>query len=142
PLLMAECIAGEIRSGVVIAGPFIAALVIRRSMQCPAARETEEYAMAGSSYLTPAYNPRNGETAWYPVAALLRHRAPERMFRVTTTCGRSISVTAGHNFWVLRDGRPTQVTTEDIRSCDLLPVPEALSALSAGLRELDILPYL
>ncbi|OLE66462.1 MAG: hypothetical protein AUG74_11640, partial [Bacteroidetes bacterium 13_1_20CM_4_60_6] len=93
-------------------------------------------------YLAPAYNPASGETAWYPVAALLRHRAPERMFRVSTTCGRSISVTAGHNFWVLREGRPTQVNTEDIRPSDLLPVPEALGALSEGLRELDILPYL
>ncbi|TLZ35600.1 MAG: excinuclease ABC subunit UvrB [Gammaproteobacteria bacterium] len=98
--------------------------------------------MAGSSYLTPAYNPRNGETAWYPVAALLRHRAPERMFRVTTTCGRAINVTEDHNFWVLRAGRPTLVKTQDIRRTDLLPVPEAITALSRGLKELDILSYL
>ncbi|TLZ44360.1 MAG: hypothetical protein E6K32_05600, partial [Gammaproteobacteria bacterium] len=142
PLLIAECIAGKIRTRVVRAGPFIDALVICRSLQCSVTRETEEYAMAGSSYLTPAYNPRNGETAWYPVAALLRHRAPERMFRVTTTCGRAINVTEDHNFWVLRAGRPTLVKTQDIRRTDLLPVPEAITALSRGLKELDILSYL
>jgi hypothetical protein len=142
PLLIAECVTGEIRTRLVKAGPFIDDLIRSRGLQGVEGAETEEFAPAKYAYLAPAYNPANGETAWHPVAALLRHRAPERMFRVSTTCGRSISVTADHTFWVLREGRPTQVKTEDIRSCDLLPVPEALSALSEGLRELDILPYL
>ena len=142
PLLIAECVAGEIRTRLARAGPLIDGLMKSRGLQGVDGAETEQLALAEHSYLVPAYNPANGETAWYPVAALLRHRAPDRMFRVSTTCGRSISVTAGHNFWVLREGRPTRVRTEDIRSCDLLPVPEALGALSEGLRELDILPYL
>jgi hypothetical protein len=142
PLLIAKCLAGEIHMRLVRAGPFIDDLMRSRGLQRVDGAETEQFALAEHAYLAPAYNPSNGETAWYPVAALLRHRAPERMFRVSTTCGRSISVTADHNFWVLRDGRPTQVKTEDIRSRDLLPVPEAVSALSEGLRELDILPYL
>ncbi|MGH8304633.1 MAG: excinuclease ABC subunit UvrB [Steroidobacteraceae bacterium] len=109
--------------------------------QCGSA-DTEQFAFADNSYLTPAYNPTSGETAWFPIAALLRHRAPKEMYRLVTRCGRTVEVTGDHNFWVLRQGRTTLIRTRDIKASDFLPVPDVVTPISSGIEELDILPYL
>jgi excinuclease ABC B subunit len=142
PLLIAECVSGAFSTRLVKAGPFIDAVMRASGLPEGSSRETERYVSSQGSYLTLAYNPANGETGWFPIAALLRHHAPEQMFRITTACGRSVSATADHNVWVLRAGRPALVETQDIRSSDYLPVPEAMTAPAHGLRELNILPYL
>src|SRR5438270_8958605 len=56
PLLIAECIAGKIRTRVVRAGPFIDALVICRSLQCSVTRETEERSEEHTSELQSQSN--------------------------------------------------------------------------------------
>jgi hypothetical protein len=85
-LMIAESVAGEIRTRLVKAGPFIDALIESHGLHSDQGSETEQYACADRAFLTPAYDPLHGKTAWYPVAALLRHHAPERMFRLVTRC--------------------------------------------------------
>jgi excinuclease ABC subunit B len=157
PLLIGELSNGKGRTRVVKAGPFIDALMtvqaldrVGREAARPDAGEsnalgepdTERLTFADRAYFAFAYDPMRGEAAWYPVAALLRHRAPDRMFRLTTRCGRDITVTGDHNFWVLREGVPTLVRTEDVRPSDYLPAPDAVAAFSPPITEIDILPYL
>lgn len=142
PLLIAESKAGELVTRLVKAGPFIDGLMQANGVESEGCEQTERFAVADRAFLTPAYDPHRGTTAWFPVAALLRHRAPSKMFRLATKCGREISVTGDHNFWVLRDGTPTLIKTEEARPSDYLPVPDIVTDLRENLSHIDILPYL
>jgi len=125
-LVIAEAVGGEMRTRRVKAGPFIDALIEAHGLDVTS--QTEQYACADRAFLTLAYDPLQGKTAWYPVAALLRHRTPGQMFCLTTRCGRAVQATGDHNFWVLRDGVPTLINTADARLTDFLPVPDTISA--------------
>ena len=135
---------GDVRTRLVKAGPFIDSLLESHGLaQSDQHTDTERYTCADRAFLTPAYDPLHGKTAWYPVAALLRHRAPERMFRLVTKCGRTVEATGDHNFWVLRDGALTLIKTEDAKSTDLLPVPDVVTSLSRQrLESIDVVSYL
>ena len=142
PLVIAECRAGQMRPMVVAAGAFIDSLMDQHGIQDSEHPDTEYLRETKHSYFAPAYDPLRGATAWFPVAALLRHRAPAHMYRVTTTCGRTINATGDHNFWVLRSGVPTLLKTQDVEPTDLLPAPDEIAAFPGGLKTLDVLPYL
>ena len=135
---------GDVRTRLVKAGPFIDSLLESHGLaQSDQHTETERYTCADRAFLTPAYDPLHGKTAWYPVAALLRHRAPERMFRLVTKCGRTVEATGDHNFWVLRDGALTLIKTEDAKPTDFMPVPDVVTSLSRQrLESIDIVSYL
>ena len=143
-LMIAEVIAGgDVCTRLVKAGPFIDSLVECHGLaHSEPGAETERFTSADRAFLTPAYDSLHGETAWYPIAALLRHRAPERMFRLVTKCGRRVEATGDHNFWVLREGVLTLIKTEDARPADFLPVPDIVTSLSRELESLDVIPYL
>jgi len=142
PLLIAECKAGQASIRLVKAGPFIDGLMQANGVDAEGNAQTERFAVADKAFLTPAYDPQRGTTAWYPVAALLRHCAPAQMFRLVTRCGREIAVTGDHNFWVLRDGVPTLIKSEEALPSDFLPVPDIVTDLHENLTCIDILPYL
>ena len=142
PLLIAESKAGEISTRLVKAGPFIDGLMQSSGLGSGDHADTERSSVADRAFLTPAYDPHRGTTAWYPVAALLRHRAPPQMFRLATRCGREIEVTGDHNFWVLRNGAPTLIKSEEALPSDFLPVPDIVTDLHENLTSIDILPYL
>ncbi len=147
PLYVIERHAGSRRVRVVPAGPFIDSLMASSALATSIDDQTERFACAGGSFFTLAYNPTTGETDEFPVGAFLRHRAPARMFRLRTRCGREVVLTGDHNLWVLRDGSLQLIRTDHARSTDYLPTPETTvvrqaTASSADLRELDILPYL
>jgi excinuclease ABC subunit B len=127
-LVIAESVGGEMRTRTLKAGPFIDALI--ESHDLDVTSQTERYACADRAFFTLSYDPLQGKTAWYPVAALLRHQAPGQMFSLTTRCGRAVQATGDHNFWVLREGVPTLIKTEDARLTDFLPVPDMMSASS------------
>jgi len=142
PLLIAEFKDGEVVTRLVKAGPFIDGLMQENGLGTVDQSDTEKYSVADRAFLTPAYDPLRGTTAWYPVAALLRHRAPPQMFRLATTCGREIEVTGDHNFWVLRGGVPTLIKSEEAVPTDFLPVPDIVTDLHENVDSIDILPYL
>ena len=140
PLYVLERRAGTLVGKLVCAGPFIDSLLGVRRVDA-ANRETEELVCSGSEFLTVAYDPATGRTGTFPVAAFIRHRAPEEMFELVTRCGRTVMLTGDHNLWVLRDGALTLIKTEDVRADDHLPIPDAIGA-TEDLRSIDVLPYL
>ncbi len=142
PLLLAESRGGDIVTRMVEAGPFIDALMESHGPTDGGEPETESHSIVHREFLTPAYDPQRGTTAWYPVAAFLRHRAPPQMYRLSTRCGREIDVTGDHNFWVLRGGKPTLIKSEEAQPTDFLPVPDIVTDLHENLDSIDILPYL
>jgi len=140
PLYLVRRLDDEEHVEIVRAGPFIDRL-IESVPGLASGAETERYTCIDAAYLTEAYEPVRGKAALYPVAAFLRHRAPAEMFRLTTSCGRTVTLTADHNLWVLRDGRTTLVRTEEAHASDYLPTPDSIAA-TEDLRVLDVLPYL
>jgi excinuclease ABC subunit B len=140
PIYLVEHRLGVSTAKVVKAGPFIDALMQGQGLESPRAG-TERYACSEAAYSTIAFDPIRGATGTFPVRAFLRHEAPAEMFRLTTRCGRSITLTGDHNLWVLRDGMPTLVRTVDARTSDYLPAPLAV-VCTEDLQELDVLPYL
>jgi excinuclease ABC subunit B len=141
PLLIAEHRAGKLQTRLVKAGPFIDSLIESSGVRSVAADETDRFACVEGAYFTPAFDPTGGPTAFFPVTAFLRHRAPVEMFQVTTACGRAVTLTGDHNLWVLRGGSSSLIRTWDIQADDYLPVPDVLPA-TEDLQYLDVLPYL
>jgi excinuclease ABC subunit B len=140
PIYLIEHRLGVSTAKLVKAGPFIDALMQGQCLESPRAG-TDRYACADASYSTVAFDPIRGTTGTFPVSAFLRHEAPAEMFRLTTRCGRSITLTGDHNLWVLRDAIPTLIRTSDVRTSDYLPAPLAVDC-TEDLQELDVLPYL
>jgi excinuclease ABC subunit B len=142
PLLLAESKGGEVVTRMVKAGPFIDALMESHGPSVGDGPETESHSTVNREFRTPAYDPQRGTTAWCRVAALLRHRAPPQMFRLSTRCGREIEVTGDHNFWVLRAGIATLIKSEQALPTDFLPVPDIVTDLHENIESIDILPHL
>jgi excinuclease ABC subunit B len=140
PLYLVEKVAGRPRTRIVKAGPFIDSLIDSVPF-LNGDSETERYACSDGSFSTQAFDPTTGISSRTPVSALLRHKAPEKMFRLTTSCGREVTLTGDHNLWVLRDGRLTLIRTEEVLETDQIPTPDAISS-DEDLRVLNVLPYL
>ena len=85
------------------------------------------------TYYTQSLDPATGEVGLYPVRSVIRHAAPEKMYRVRTSCGRSAAMTGDHNLWVLRGGEMQLIRTADARSRDFLPIPERVMEEKAAL---------
>jgi excinuclease ABC subunit B len=140
PLYLVEKISGVSRTRIVKAGPFIDGLIDSvPGLACDS--ESERYACVDGSFATHAYDPVTGMSSRATVSALLRHKAPNEMFRLKTSCGRTVTLTGDHNLWVLRNGRLELIKTQDVRQSDHLPTPELISA-DEDLRVLDVIPYL
>jgi len=64
----------------------------------------------------------------YKISAFTRHSPTKKMYNLSTACGRSATLTADHNLWVLREGRLQLIRTEDAQPTDYMPVPRTLLA--------------
>ncbi|PSQ95607.1 MAG: hypothetical protein BRD55_10045 [Bacteroidetes bacterium SW_9_63_38] len=82
--------------------------------------------MPEGAYTTLAFDAERGEVRETDVRAVTRHEAPDKMYRVTTDCGRSATMTGDHNLWVLREGRLQLIETAEARPTDFVPVPTSL----------------
>ncbi|PSQ80268.1 MAG: hypothetical protein BRD46_04605 [Bacteroidetes bacterium QS_8_68_15] len=88
---------------------------------------------------TLALDPDTGNVEERPVRAVMRHEAPDTMYRVRTGCGRSATMTGDHNLWVLRDGRLQLIETADARETDFVPVPDEIPSPSVSQETVDVL---
>lgn len=140
PLYLVECIGGRSRTRIVQAGPFIDGLIDSVPFLNEGS-DTERFACAEGAFSTHAFDPVTGIASRTGVGALLRHKAPEAMFQLSTTCGRAVTLTADHNLWVLRDGAMKLIRTEEVLPSDQIPTPEAISS-DEDLRVLDVISYL
>jgi len=109
-------------------GPFVDALMERGAGHVRREGDTEVLpaSCVGTRVEAFSFDPATGRTGWKPVRAFLRHRSPSLLWRVTTACGREVTVTGDHNFFVARNGRLVLVSTAEVREGDFLPVPRAL----------------
>jgi excinuclease ABC B subunit len=85
-----------------------------------------------------AFDPETKRSEWKPIKSFLRHPAPETLFRLQTNCGRRVTVTGDHNFFVLRDGQVRLLETRDLRADDYLPLPLFLPSPDAPLESVSV----
>ena len=84
-------------------------------------------------------DPRDHQTVIRPVTAFVRHKAPDRLFEVSTSDGRAITVTGDHNFVRLSaDARLETVATRALQPGDRLPLPKRLLAPTRAQASLDV----
>ena len=74
-----------------------------------------------------SFDPVSGQSTWKSIPSscgIVRRRLCSK---ISTQCGRSITVTSDHNFYALRNGRIQLVRTRaEIRPGDYVPVPRSL----------------
>src|SRR5207237_945796 len=101
-------------------GDLVDRLMSQRTPMIGREADTEILDMTGASEPVEAFSfdPSTGNTSWKPVHQLLRHRSPETLWKLSTTCGRTITVTGDHNIFVLRNGRLHLLRTEELRPGD------------------------
>ena len=91
---------------------------------------------------TISLNPKNKQTEWKAVTQLVRHTSPKNLYEVKTTCGREITVTGDHNFWVLRKGKLTLMPTKEVEKTDFIPLPTDITTSEKDLSHIDTLEVL
>src|SRR3989338_8513066 len=91
---------------------------------------------------TFSFNPKNKQSEWKTVSQLVRHTSPKNLYEVKTTCGREITVTGDHNFWVLRNGRLTLVPTKEIKKTDFIPLSKEITTEEKDLSYINVLEIL
>ncbi len=79
-----------------------------------------------------------GVSEWRRVIQATRHRSPSQLWKIKTSCGRSVVVTGDHNFFVLRNGKIVLIPTTAARVGDYLPVPRNIRSRSSVLQYIDI----
>ena len=121
-------------------GPFIDRLLSERSGQLGYVGDTEvlESDALDTAIEVFSFDPATGESSWKPVRQFLRHQSPKALWNVKTACGRCVTVTGDHNFFVLRDGQLRLVRTEDIRPSDYLPLPREMPEPAEPIVELAL----
>jgi excinuclease ABC B subunit len=87
-------------------------------------------------------NPITKQSEWKPILQLIRHSSLEALYQIKTTCGREITVTGDHNFWVLRDGKFVLLPTDQLKNTDYIPLPLEISGPEEDLSHINILPIL
>ncbi len=94
-------------------------------------------------YSTISINSQTGLIEKKSITQFTRHTSPQELFKITTTCGRTITTTSDHNFWVMRDGKLILIKPIDLRITDYLPTPRIIKHDNVKeLSNIDILPLL
>jgi excinuclease UvrABC helicase subunit UvrB/intein/homing endonuclease len=109
-------------------GPVVDGLLARRAGDTQHVADTEVLESIALNETTEvfSFDPATGQAAWKSVRQFLRHRSPDSLSKVTTACGRGVTVTGDHNFFVLRDGQLRLLRTDELGPCDYLPLPRQL----------------
>jgi excinuclease ABC B subunit len=84
-------------------------------------------------------NPTTKECEWRPVSQFIRHVSPANLYHIQTTCGREITVTNDHNFWVLRNGEFILLPTIELKNTDYIPLPLEIPIPEKEFSHLDLL---
>ncbi len=113
-------------------GPIIDDIFDRFPEKKRLAGETEciESSEIPSDYRYEAYSfdPVTKHASWRSIRQYTRHRHADPLTKVTTSCGREVTVTADHNFYTLQNGIFSLRATKDVKCGDFLPVPRRLDS--------------
>ena len=93
-------------------------------------------------YEAYSFDPATGYASWKSIRQFIRHRSPNRLYTVTTACGRSVTITGDHNFFALRKGEIRLMRTSDMTRKDYLPLPLSLPAPDRPLQTIELSDYL
>ncbi len=130
---------GEIKASLMFIGELIDDVLSRHKTFLTEDKNEIVWASQMSErYYAFAFDPETKQSAWKPITAFLRHPAPETLFRVETKCGRRVTVTGDHNFFVLRQGEIKLLETKDIQAGDYLPLPLFMPSPSAALESVSV----
>src|SRR3989344_1733698 len=77
-------------------------------------------------YEAYSFNPVSMTSSWKKITQVTRHASSKILFQIKTTCGRSVTVTRDHNFYVLRKGQLELVRTDEAQEGDFVPVPREI----------------
>ncbi|MBC7910016.1 MAG: helix-turn-helix domain-containing protein, partial [Pyrinomonadaceae bacterium] len=130
---------GEIRPSLIPIGELIDDILSRHTTLLTEDRNEIVWSeQLSKRYHAFAFDPETKQSEWKPIKAFLRHPAPETLFRLQTCCGRRVTVTGDHNFFVLRDGQIRLLETKDIQVGDYLPLPLFLPSPDAPLESVSV----
>ncbi|MBI5061161.1 MAG: hypothetical protein HZB67_02505 [Candidatus Aenigmarchaeota archaeon] len=87
---------------------------------------------------TYVFNPNTFKTELKPVTQVVRHRINEPLYKVTVESGKTISVTASHSLFALKDGDVKTVETKNLNEGDFLLVPTKLPFISKEIHITDL----
>ncbi|MBI2620695.1 helix-turn-helix domain-containing protein [candidate division WWE3 bacterium] len=89
-----------------------------------------------------SWNPLSGQTEYKRITHLTRHISPKECYTVYTKCGRTVTVTGDHNFWVLRKGSLRLIKPNEASPGDYIPLPIKIEAPCTPLRGIHTWQYL
>jgi len=89
-----------------------------------------------------SFDPNTKKSEWKRILQFVRHLSPDKLYEVTSQCGRTVVVTGDHNFFVFRDEKMCLVRTDEIITTDRLPLPRKLDEPVCSLTNLDLIKYL
>ncbi|MDD5083676.1 MAG: excinuclease ABC subunit UvrB [Candidatus Moranbacteria bacterium] len=76
--------------------------------------------------------------SWKPINQFTRHASPKELSVIRTSCGREVTVTQDHNFYVVRKGKTVLCSTDELRVGDFLPVPLSLDEPRKTLQSISL----
>lgn len=91
---------------------------------------------------TYSFDPKSKKSSWKRIKQYVRHKSPEKLYKLSTTCGRQITVTGDHNFFVLRRGNLQLISTSEMNQNDYIPLPLNISYEKEPLESLYLPDYL
>ncbi|HBF67633.1 MAG TPA: hypothetical protein DDW36_04395 [Candidatus Magasanikbacteria bacterium] len=124
-------------------GEFIDQLLMQHRQQIRYVGDTEildAYRIL-QKYETYSLNTENKQTSWKYITQFVRHRSPTRLYTVEAACGRSVTVTGDHNFFVLRNGFIQLVTTIHLKDTDYIPLPRIIETHNQPLTHIFLASY-
>ena len=91
------------------------------------------------SWRVLAWDAETGQVQWQRISGVSRHRSPEQMYRLTSACGRDVTVTGDHSVWVLRGGQLHLLPGSQVQPGDALPVPTEIPEPAEPILHLNLL---
>ncbi|MBI2427036.1 MAG: excinuclease ABC subunit UvrB [Candidatus Kerfeldbacteria bacterium] len=89
-------------------------------------------------YETYSVDPQTKKQSWKRITQFSRHRSPSSLYHVQTACGRNVTVTGDHNFFVLRQGKFQLQKTKNLQRTDYIPLPLELGSSPLPLQEINL----
>ena len=104
--------------------------------------DTEILDMTKSEFFAWSFDPISGQSGWKKITQFTRHKVVDVLYRVTTGCGRSVTVTGDHNFYALHGGDFQLCKTTDLVHGGFLPVPRMIEGPVGDLEDIDLGQFL
>lgn len=76
--------------------------------------------------------------AFRPIRQVIRHPLQEKLYEITTTCGRSVRVTSSHSVFVWENGEKRLKRGDEIRTGDHVLAPARVPLGAAANKPLDV----